>query len=273
MSSTFNEEPNSSWLSPSSGSADVEGINLVQARLENQALRDQIAAQTHLIQLVTHQLATPLTSLSGSIQLLSELDLTPEQRQEFLEVVQQQVQRLQNLLQDLITIRDVETGEVQTRPIKFSIPALMDEVIAAFQSCPTVYQFSPDLPEVWGDRWQVSQVLVNLLSNAVKYSPNDSPIEVGAARLPSGWVEVWVRDHGLGIPLADQPRLFERFYRVKHGDRQHIHGTGLGLSLCKLLVENQGGQLGVDSTHGKGSRFYFTLPTNSDSSTAKGFAG
>jgi signal transduction histidine kinase len=122
------------------------------------------------------------------------------------------------------------------------------------------YAIQADLPPVWGDRWQISQVLVNLLSNAIKYSPNGQPIEVGAALHPSNGVEIWVKDQGLGIPEADQPYLFERFYRVKHHDRQGIDGTGLGLSLCKLLVENQGGQLGFESTHGQGSRFHFTLP-------------
>lgn len=230
------------------------------AVLENQALKEQIAQQTQLMQLLTHQLATPLTALGGSVSLLAEPALQPDQRQEFLTVVQQQVHRLKHLLQDLMALRNLETGALETHAEGFRLPSLVTEVIADFQATQAVCDFSPELPLVWGDRWQVSQVLVNLLSNAMKYSPADAPIEIGAALLPSGWISVWVRDRGLGIPAADQPHLFERFYRVQHRDRATIQGTGLGLSLCKLLVENQGGQLQVESTHGEGSCFSFTLP-------------
>lgn len=233
---------------------------LMQALLENQALKEQIVRQTQLMQLLTHQLATPLTALSGSVSLLAEPALQPEQQQEFLVVVQQQVHRLKHLLHDLIALQNLETGALETHQESFCLPSLAQEVIAGFQTAQAICDFSPDLPLVWGDRWQVSQVLVNLLSNAIKYSPEGTRIELGAVIERSSWVKVWVRDYGLGIPAADQPHLFERFYRVQHHDRSTIQGTGLGLSLCKLLVENQGGQLHVESTHGEGSCFSFTLP-------------
>jgi signal transduction histidine kinase len=227
---------------------------------ENQALRDQIVQHAQLMQLLTHQLATPLTALNGSVQLLGEPSLAWEHRQEFLEVVQQQVQALNHLLQDLMAFRSLETGKIALQPSSFCLQALSEEVMTGFAPYPVRYQFEYGLPQVWGDRWQVFQVLINFLSNAIKYSPNGQAIEVGAAVQQPGWVELWVKDYGLGIPEADQPHLFNQFYRVKHPDRQTIEGTGLGLSLCKLLVENQGGQLGFESTHGTGSRFYFTLP-------------
>lgn len=239
--------------------ADSMDAHLIQALLENQSLKEQIAQQTQLMQLLTHQLATPLTALGGSVSLLAEPEIEAEHRQEFLAVVQQQVHRLRHLLQDLMALRNLETGALATHPTSLCLLSLAQEVVADFQTTQVTCVFSPELPLVWGDRWQVSQVLVNLLSNAMKYSPNGSPIEVGAAVHQTGWVNVWVRDYGLGIPAADQPHLFERFYRVQHRDRHDIKGTGLGLSLCKLLVENQGGQLHVESTHGEGSCFSFTL--------------
>jgi signal transduction histidine kinase len=262
MSSAFNNES----LFPRSGSLEPDSIDhndpeLIQALVENQTLKEQIASQTQFMHLLTHQLATPLTSLSGSVDLLAEPALDAVHRQEFLGVVKQQVRRLQDLLADLTAIRSLETGALETNASDFSLPSLVEEVVDSFRPYPIASDLDPNLPLVWGDRWQVSQVLVNLLSNAIKYSPEGSPVDVGADLLSSGWVEVWVRDYGLGIPEADRPHLFEQFYRVRHRDRHHIQGTGLGLSLCKLLVENQGGQMDFDSVHGEGSRFYFTLPT------------
>lgn len=228
---------------------------------ENQQLREQIGRHTQLLQLLTHQLATPLTTLNGSIQLLTDSDLAAEQRKEFLEVVEQQIRRLKELLHDMMALRDLETGKFETQPVRFCIQDAIAEAMTNFTPYPVNYQFSQDLPPVWADRWQVLQILTNLVSNAIKYSPSGEAIAVGASVRQPGWVEVWVKDQGLGIPEADQDRLFERFYRVKHRDRQHISGTGLGLSLCKLLVENQGGQIHFESKHGQGSCFSFTLPT------------
>jgi signal transduction histidine kinase len=229
---------------------------------ETQVLREQIACHAQLMQLLTHQLATPLTTLSGSMHLLAEPDLDPEQQREFLEVVEQQIHRLRELLKDLMALRNLETGGLDCQPVGFCLRDLIDEVVAHFAPYPVTHWFGAEVTQVWGDRWQISQVLVNLLSNAIKYSPKGQPIEVGFKQIDSDWVEVWVKDEGLGIPEAAQPHLFERFYRVKDRDRQNINGTGLGLSLCKLLVENQGGQIGFESTHGQGSCFHFTLPTS-----------
>lgn len=266
MSSISNESSIPSIPEPVAiDSVDGAEAGLVQTLFqENQTLREQIARHTELMQLLTHQLATPLTALSGSVHLLAETELDAEHRKEFLGVVEQQIGRLQNLLQDLMALRNVETGSLEAKPTRFCLRQLVDEVVAEFQSHSHLItcQVALDLPDVWGDRWQVSQVLVNLLSNAIKYSPNQKPIEVGAKVVEPGWIQVWVKDQGLGIPEAAQPHLFERFYRVQHRDRQNINGTGLGLFLCKLLVENQGGHLGFESTHGQGSLFYFTLPVS-----------
>lgn len=255
------EPPHQSHIRPINEDMDPGLSPSVEAiQQENQLLRAKIVAQTELMHLLTHQLATPLTSLQGSVDLLGEPCLSTEQRQEFLGLVQHQVQRLQDLLDDLIALQNLETGVLETNTVAFCLPPLAEEVVATFPGYAPIYQFAPHLPAVWADRWQVAQILTNLLSNAIKYSPSHCPIEIGANPIGSHWVEVWVRDYGMGIPVADQPHLFERFYRVKHHDRQHISGTGLGLSLCKRLVENQGGAIGLESVHGEGSRFYFTLP-------------
>ncbi|KGF71923.1 hypothetical protein DO97_14275 [Neosynechococcus sphagnicola sy1] len=224
---------------PAVASTEIENASPLAAKVKH--LRQQVVTQTHLMHLLTHQLATPLTALQGSVQLLSEPSLSPEQRQEFLAMVQQQVLRLQGLLNNLMNLRQLETGALAPQPTAFAVTSLVEELLSEFPSHPIACLWNSPLPLVWADRWQVGQVMVNLLSNAIKYSPSGSPIQVGAQLRDLHWLEVWVRDWGLGIPAADQARLFERFYRVQHGDRQHIQGNGLGLSLCQLLVEKHGG--------------------------------
>ncbi len=183
--------------------------------------------------------------------MLAEYPLDPEQRQEFLAVVQHQVQRLEHLLQDLMAIRDLETGALETRVGQFHLPDLVEEVVAGFRPYPVIYHFDSEIPPIYGDRWQVSQVIVNLISNAVKYSPDGSPVEIGASFKTQDYVKVWVQDHGLGIPAADQPYLFERFYRVKHADRQNIEGTGLGLSSVNCWLKTRVESFGLSPNTAK----------------------
>ncbi len=260
MASSFPPPPTLTGASPVERD-DFLDAALMAALQEQTHLKHQISAQTEFIQLLTHQLATPLTALSGSVCLLAEQGLTPEQRQEFLDMVQQQVERLRHLLADIVALRSAETDQLQPRPGCFAVTDLVAEVSVTFAPAVVQQCLEADLPPVLADRWQVSQVLINLVSNAIKYSPSDAVVVVGAKRLPNHWVQVWVQDRGLGIPAVDQPRLFEPFFRVRHCDRQNIHGTGLGLSLCKRLVEKQGGTLDFTSTHGEGSCFSFTMPT------------
>ena len=116
------------------------------------------------------------------------------------------------------------------------------------------------MPPVRGDRNRLAEVLLNLLDNAVQYTPPGGQVTV-RARAVEGAVQITVSDNGIGIPQADQERIFERFYRVDVARSREVGGTGLGLSIAKHIVEAHGGQLWVESTVGQGSDFHFSIPT------------
>ncbi|MBD2104998.1 sensor histidine kinase KdpD [Leptolyngbya sp. FACHB-261] len=234
---------------------------------ENQRLRRQVEVSNQLMALLTHQISTPLTSLQGCLDLLSEPDLSAAQRQEFLALLRQQMHQLQRLLTEVLALHQPDSESLGTCPQPLSVCDVVCDTLDLFPGAPIQATVDPDLPLILADHWQVLQVLTNLVSNALKYSPEASPVLLGADLCAGGHqLKIWVRDYGLGIPVADQPYLFQHFYRVEHTDRTQIRGTGLGLALCKLLIENQGGTVDFESTHGEGSLFYFTLPVYSSAS-------
>ena len=134
---------------------------------DKKLLQQQVEDQTQFIHLLLHQLATPLTSLQGSVHLLGE-DLSLGQRREFLDLVQQQVEYLQDLLQSLVSLQDLEAGMLNAHPVAFCLSSLVEEVKGKLHHH-SIANHIRALPNVWGDRWQVSQILINLLSNAIKY--------------------------------------------------------------------------------------------------------
>ena len=139
---------------------------------------------------------------------------------------------------------------------------LLGEASALFGAThkhPVMVRCPPDLPQVAGNRAQLHQVLVNLISNAVKYSPDGSPITVGAHR-DGNVVVLWVQDEGMGIPADLHEKIFERFFRIDNTDRRAVGGTGLGLALVRDIVTAHSGRVWVESAPGKGSMFYVSLP-------------
>jgi two-component system phosphate regulon sensor histidine kinase PhoR len=215
---------------------------------------------------VSHELRTPLASIQGYTETLLDGALAdPEHNVRFLSIIRQNSERLARLTEDLLTLSRIEQ---KRHPLNFEPHSLghllqdaLDLVRPLAKKSSIALRLGPSSAtgDVWCDSEAVHQILTNLLENAIKYTPAGGSILVGAH--PKGrFVEIFVRDTGIGIPAEDVPRLFERFYRVDKARSRELGGTGLGLSIVKHLVAAHNGAVRVESTLGRGSTFYFTLP-------------
>ncbi|MGI8553506.1 MAG: ATP-binding protein, partial [Dehalococcoidia bacterium] len=216
-----------------------------------------------LVGMVSHELRTPTASVLGFTELLLTQSLPESEQRLFLETIHADAERLSHLINEFLDLQRLESGR-QDLDLSACVPSeLVERALAPFRHQEKLHQFliqsDEKLPPVAADADQIVQVLTNMLSNAAKYSPHGGSVTVS---LQSGAnaVRFEVEDQGLGIPPEALGRLFQKFYRVDNPDRSEIGGTGLGLAICKQLVESHGGTIGVESTHGVGSCFWFTLP-------------
>ena len=218
---------------------------------------------------VSHEFKTPLTAIQGFAETLlaGALD-DPENNRRFLEIIRNHAIRLARLTNDLLKLARIEAGKME---VEFSSVSLLELIEGCTET--TLLKANrkeitleitvpPQLPAVRGDVALLRDVLQNLLDNAIQYTPARGHISVSATAGPREAV-VTVADTGIGIPLADSERIFERFYRVDAARSREAGGTGLGLSIAKHIVEAHGGKLWVESTVGQGSRFSFSLPLDS----------
>jgi two-component system phosphate regulon sensor histidine kinase PhoR len=219
---------------------------------------------------VSHELRTPLTAIRGYAETLQSGALRdPERAAEFVGVIQRHSERLARLIDDLLTLSDLELGrtEIRPRPLPVSeiVPGSLEMLKqkADEREVELRAEIPPDLPAVLGDRDRLEQVLINLIDNAIKYSGSGSSVRVVARALEGTGgrsVEIAVCDNGVGIPEKDVPRLTERFYRVDRARSRELGGTGLGLAIVKHIVLAHGGSLAIDSAPGRGTTVRVTLP-------------
>jgi len=218
---------------------------------------------------VSHEFKTPLTAIQGFAETLlaGALD-DPENNRRFLEIIRNHAIRLARLTNDLLKLARIEAGKME---VEFSSVGLLELIEGCTET--TLLKANrkeitleitvpPQLPAVRGDAGLLHDVLQNLLDNAIQYTPAGGHISVIATAGPREAI-ITVADTGIGIPLAESERIFERFYRVDAARSREAGGTGLGLSIAKHIVEAHGGKLWVESTVGQGSRFSFSLPLDS----------
>jgi two-component system, OmpR family, phosphate regulon sensor histidine kinase PhoR len=216
---------------------------------------------------VSHELRTPLSIIKGYIETLVDghRDMPVEDRERFLLTVQRHTERLNSLLDDLLTLSRLESINPGLRRETAALSGIFSSLSEDYQARPATtgrqltFSIDPAVGDLLIDPLKVTQVFENLVDNALKYTPPGTHIEV-TARLRELEVEACVRDNGPGIPAEDLPHIFERFYRVDKGRSREKGGTGLGLSIVKHIVQLHGGRVWVESTLGQGTAFYLSLP-------------
>jgi two-component system phosphate regulon sensor histidine kinase PhoR len=241
---------------------DVRGVLVardVTARRQIDQMRRDFVAN------VSHELRTPLTSIIGYVSAMRDTQSFSPPAAVFLETIERNAERMNRIVGDLLELSRIEAPGYRPTRTSFSLPALIDEVrlslaqaLEARKQTLTV-DVAPEAATCLADRDAVSRILVNLIDNAIKYSPEVMTITVGARREGDSIV-IEVTDHGLGVPEADRPRLFERFYRVDRGRSREMGGTGLGLSIVKHLAESHGGSALYEPNLPSGSRLIVRIP-------------
>jgi two-component system sensor histidine kinase KdpD len=246
--------------------ANQAALAVVQGQQEEErnralALQETDRLRTALLNSVSHDLRTPLASIKASASSLVDREVrwSDAEREEFLTTINTEVDRLTRLVHNLLDMSRIEAGALDPRLVESSVAELVGPVVRRARAASRQrvdVDVPEELPPVLVDPVRLDQVLTNLLDNARGYAAA-SPVQVVARRAGDA-VELRVVDHGPGIPDPERERVFDQFYRVERGRRPE--GTGMGLAICRGIVEAHGGTLRVEATPGGGASFVLTLP-------------
>jgi signal transduction histidine kinase len=245
-----------------SDTAEAAAEALANLAAENERLRTLVKLQSELVSNVAHDLRTPLTSVLGFTELLLKRELPPTERERYLRIVNGEMRRFASLIDELYDAQLIAKGRSVLSIDRFDLGALLRQQVDLFGAQSDRHPLRLELPAqrlvVSADKERVARVIANLLSNAIKYSPGGGEITI-TAESDHGLVRVSVSDHGVGIAAEQQHRVFAKFFRADASSNGGIKGAGLGLALCREIVQAHGGALGFDSAYGKGSTFWFEL--------------
>jgi two-component system sensor histidine kinase KdpD len=253
------------WTFLDQAASIIERARLRQENLQVELLQRTDALRAALLSSVSHDLRTPLASIkAGASSLLQEdVQWDEDARHSFVLAIENEADRLNRLVGNLLDMSRIEGGALKPEKEWYPIDELLHDVFGHMQTLlqgRPVHTVIPDnLPPVELDYLQMDQVLTNLIENAVRYTPSASPIEIGV-EVVDGQMMVSVADRGPGIPPEDMERIFDKFYRVLGVQRQGTIGSGLGLAVCRGLVEAHGGRIWAENRLGGGAIFKFMLP-------------
>jgi two-component system phosphate regulon sensor histidine kinase PhoR len=222
--------------------------------------------KSDFVNMVAHELRSPLVSIRQLNSVLAEGLAGPlnEKQGEFVEKVLRKIDVLLKLINDLLDVAKIEAGKYVRAHVPTDIGQIIEEMVAfmeprAKEQGLTLTYVCKDLKPIQADPKGIEEVLNNLLSNAINYSPDGGQVTI-TAKGTSGYVEIKIHDTGIGIPQEELPKIFDKFYRVKHPKTRNVMGTGLGLSIVKGVVEAHRGTIDVESVLGQGTTFRILLP-------------
>jgi PAS domain S-box-containing protein len=259
------------WLSVSAVESPVGTVYAFRDLTEEYRLEE---TRADFVATVSHELRTPLASIHGAANTLRSRDeqLRPSTRRELVEIVFEQSERLAHLVDQILLANQLSSGTAHVERRSFDAAAVAKDAVGGIgPAVPREIELRLHVPEslpaALGDPERVRQILVNLVENACKYSPGGGQVDVRVAA-HNGSVRFSVRDEGLGVPFGEHERIFEKFYRLDASMSRGVGGSGLGLFICRELVELMNGRLWVTSQQGLGSTFSFELPVADPASAA-----
>jgi two-component system sensor histidine kinase KdpD len=250
----------------------IERAGAVEKLSRAEAARESEQLRSVLLDSVTHEFRSPLTAIKASVTSLlgsphqsaahSPAGHSPEEQQELLTIINEESDRLNRLIGEAAEMAALDANKVEfcfiSAPIGPAIEEALAEIKQLVSQHPVDIRIPADLPNALMDSSHIKEVLVHLLENAAKYSPATAPIRI-TAEAKDKMITISIADRGPGIDDFEQSLVFEKFYRGRN-QRVQVHGTGMGLAICKAIVEAHGGYLGLTSQLGHGSVFYFSLP-------------
>ncbi|TAN46835.1 MAG: sensor histidine kinase KdpD [Methylococcaceae bacterium] len=243
----------------------ITRVRLAEQAKTSQLQMDAERLRNSLLSSISHDLRTPLATIVGSASTLAEDDgsLKPADKMELSRAIYDEAQRMSNLVNNILDMARLDAGVVtlnqEWHPLEEIIGTVLTRLKKNFDQRPIQVTLPPGIPMIYVDAVMIEQVLINLLENAIRYTPPDSPLEI-SAETSSFAVEISVADHGPGIPQGLEERLFEKFYRVRHESAQS--GVGLGLAICRAIVEAHGGSIRAHNRPHGGAVFALVLPLN-----------
>jgi K+-sensing histidine kinase KdpD len=236
-----------------------------EARARREAERAS-ELRLRFLAMISHELRTPLTSIKGFASTLLANDVTwePAAQRDFIETINREADKLTDMIEQLLDLSRIEAGSLRIASEPQSLAAIVAEALVQTADVTAAHivatDIAADVPAVRADGQRIAQVLINLLGNAAKYAPPGTSITLSAARETDGRVRVSVRDEGPGIAPEDRAHVFEAFRRGNEGQVRQAKGAGMGLAICKGIVEAHGGRIWIEEQEVPGTTVSFTLP-------------
>ena len=224
--------------------------------------------QANFVSMVSHELRTPLNSVQGFVDLLLQGYMGPlnEEQQKYLGYVQDGVQQLVSSVEDILLLTRSDSDQFEIKPEEVDFAYLLKQVVTSMQpqarkaEVKIIEDIQESAPLIFVDPQRIKQVLNNLIMNALKFTPQGGTVTICIRRYNERFAVISVSDTGYGISIEDRPHVFERFYQSNHNQQSKMGGYGLGLSIVKLIIEQQGGEIRFESVTGNGTTFFFTVP-------------